>query len=243
MKLTTTKVTMLTITDVAPDVPNRGALDPIRVITEDIEPGKGRIIVSCYDAAWTAYWGAMGNNTVRQFVMGCDAGYIADNLIRSMETAKGEQRLAYLERIAGAIKAAFRAQEPRVTHIQAGRRERMAHANELIKAISEHGRRFFWNADAKRVARIEMDDRNKLWWIDDYKGSRIYMDKIGGYEHRWRGFSHGGTLQSLAIKMRIYIKAGERIHLDYIAQSCWGYDAEAALATRKAAALLPIIKQ
>jgi len=241
MKITTTKVTMMTITDVPPNVPNCGVLDPIRVITEDYGPGQGRIIVSCYDAAWTAYWGAMGNNTVRQFVMKCDTGYIADNLIRSMETAKGAIRLAYLERIAGAIQAAFRAQQPRITPARAARLERLQHANQLIAVIAEHGRRFFWNSTDKRLALLEIGDRGYIYFVDDYRGTKVYTGEVVGYPHRWRGFSHGGTLRGLVEEMARYVRHGVKIQQKHIAPKCWGYDERAMAATRDAACLLPIV--
>lgn len=139
-------------------------------------------------------------------------------------------------------------QKPRTKAAEA-RLERLDHANELIRVISDHGRRFFWNYANKRVARLELDGRSKVWWIDDYRGSRVCTEKICGYEHSWRGFSHGGTLMQLVQMMRDYIKTGERIPLAYICMQrrmdtdgdIWGYGAEAAAACREAAAKLPII--
>ncbi len=246
MKITTSTVTKLVITD-AP------ALDPVHAYLEDIGPGQGSLIVRCFDRAWYAYWGAMGDNkdgsktTVRQFVMCAGPDYVANCLVRgnrSRITSNTQQSHdeAYVLRIATAVRQAIEHLQPRVTPQRKARIERLAHANALIKAISDYGRRFFWNEKGQRVARLEMDSRGRLWWIDDYKGSRVSVEKIGGYEHAWRGFSHGGTLRSLAQKMRDYIKTGERIHLAYIAQDCWGYSAEATLATKDDAKLLPIIQ-
>lgn len=31
-------------------------LDPVRVMIENYEPGKGRITITCYGKAWTAAW-------------------------------------------------------------------------------------------------------------------------------------------------------------------------------------------
>jgi hypothetical protein len=59
---------------------NAKALDPITVIFQDTGPSAGRIIVECYGAAWSAYWGSMSGNTVRQFVTNVDAGYLANKL-------------------------------------------------------------------------------------------------------------------------------------------------------------------
>lgn len=57
MKVTTSLVTQLKITE----VPN---LDPIDVMLENFEPGKGRITIRCYTKAWTSYWGGMSGQTV-----------------------------------------------------------------------------------------------------------------------------------------------------------------------------------
>lgn len=248
MKLTTAKVTQLTITD-AQSPPNRGVLDPIRVIIEDYEPGRGSILISCFDAAWTAYFGAMGARDLRTFFLGCDPGYLADNLIRSASTARGKHHHAYLVRIARAVQAALRQQLPVKTPQRLAREERVKHANALIRVISDHGRRFFFNTDSKRVAHIELDGRGKLFWIDDYRATRVCMEKVGGYETDWRGFSHGGTLKDLARQMREYIKTGERISIAWICRQqlggngdIWGYGEAAAEATRTAAMALPIIR-
>jgi len=44
-------------------------LDPITVYLRDYAPGRGTITITCYGCAWTTGWGAMGANTVAQFVM------------------------------------------------------------------------------------------------------------------------------------------------------------------------------
>ena len=43
-------------------------LDPVRVMIENYEPGKGRITIICYGKAWTAAWFAMGGDDVRSTV-------------------------------------------------------------------------------------------------------------------------------------------------------------------------------
>lgn len=239
MKLTTKTTKMLLIENIMKP-PYR--LDPIRVITENFEPGQGRIIITCYDTAWVAYWGAMGNKRVEEFFVSCNPEYLADNLIRSSRMCQNKHAYAYLVRIAQAVQEALRKSMPRMTTAKQQRLVRLEHANSLIRVISQHGRRFFWNESAQRVARLDLDHRGKIWWVDDYRGRRVCAEKIGGYEHRWQGFSHGGTLKQLAQMMRDYIKTGERIHWGYIAPDCWGYDDGASKDTRDAAAKLPIIK-
>lgn len=73
MKIEQSYVRQLKLTDVP-------SLDPIDVMLEDFEPGKGRITIRCYTESWTAYWGAMSGRTVSDFFCSCDNGYIASYL-------------------------------------------------------------------------------------------------------------------------------------------------------------------
>lgn len=126
--------------------------------------------------------------------------------------------------------------------------ERLGHANELIQVISRHGRRFFYNRETGSIGQLELDGRGRVWWIDDYRGARVYTGKVMGYPHEWRGFSHGGTLRSLVEAMRDYVLHGKLIHPDHIAPcrmnpqngDIWGYGFEAAAAVRCEASWLPI---
>lgn len=238
MKLTTKPTKMLLIENLEG---SHHRLDPIRVITENFEPGAGRIIITCYDAAWVGYWGAMSGKSVEQFFIDCDAEYLAGNLGCASSLSRSNGNRNYLIRVIRAVQDALRKRQPKRTTASEKRHERIKHANELIRVISQHGRRFFWNATAQRVARMELDERGKVWWIDDYRATRVCTEKIGGYEHRWQGFSHGGTLKQLAQMIRDYVKTGEQIALGWIAMDCWGYDDEATAATIEAARNLPII--
>jgi len=74
MRITSSQVIKHRITDLF-------ALDPVTVIAEDIEPGKGKITIECYGESWTAYWGAMGETkTISQFFCSCDKHYLAGKL-------------------------------------------------------------------------------------------------------------------------------------------------------------------
>lgn len=73
MKVEKGAVTILRITEVP-------GLDPIRVTLDDIEPGKGRINIECYGKAWASYWGAIGDQTIAEFVVSCDNCYLISNL-------------------------------------------------------------------------------------------------------------------------------------------------------------------
>jgi hypothetical protein len=54
--------------------------DPIAVYLEDQGKGRGKIIITCFGESWTAYWGAMGDQTIIEFVTTCDNAYLAKNL-------------------------------------------------------------------------------------------------------------------------------------------------------------------
>lgn len=77
------------------------ALDPITVIFIDIGPERGRMIVTCFDKAWAAYWGATGEPKVRDFVIRSSTDYLVNKLSHE-DTKKHEER--YLKRIVEAIK-------------------------------------------------------------------------------------------------------------------------------------------
>jgi hypothetical protein len=92
-------------------------LDPIDVLFLDHDPGRGRLIVRCYSMAWTAWWGAMGDeNTVRTFVRKTDAAYIANCLLYGpgdLQRARARKlQAAYVERIVTAIKLALLGDAP-----------------------------------------------------------------------------------------------------------------------------------
>lgn len=125
--------------------------------------------------------------------------------------------------------------------------QRLEHANALIETISRHGRRFFRNRESGAIARLELDARGRVWLIDEYRGARVYV----AYRGRWRGFSHGGTLQNLVESLHHYIQRGDLLHPEYIAPTrmdpkngdIWGYGAEAAAAVRAEAYALPLFQR
>ena len=77
MKVEAGTVTILRITDIP-------RLDPIRVILDNGELGKGRITIECYGKAWSSYWGAMSERTVEQFFVDCSNDYLIANLAVSL---------------------------------------------------------------------------------------------------------------------------------------------------------------
>ncbi len=78
-------------------------LDQISVYFENFEKGAGKVIIHCYDMAWTAYWGAMGDKSIQQFFMGCDAGYLTDRLTSGQFYSRAKYHDDYMTRIVTAI--------------------------------------------------------------------------------------------------------------------------------------------
>lgn len=104
MRVEAIKVEALTIFD-AP------TLDPVTVILQDVARNHGRLIIECYGKAWSAYWGAMGERSLREFVCGCHADYIANRLIEGgfKHRSKKDQ---YVLRIVVAVQEALRSSSP-----------------------------------------------------------------------------------------------------------------------------------
>lgn len=131
------------------------------------------------------------------------------------------------------------------------KQDRLTHANQLIKIIGTYGRRFFWNSENKKFARMDLRGGH-VYFIDDYTGIAIYTHKTG-FSNKWRGFSHGGTLRSLVEDMRDYIANGTQIPRwkiviqqfgrDNLEDNIWGYPKDDAEAVRREAYALPIISQ
>lgn len=126
--------------------------------------------------------------------------------------------------------------------------ERVEHVNALIKIISDHGRRFFHHRDngsgRERVAHFFLDTRGHVRYVDEYSGKIIYPYPMK-WGNRWRGFTHGGTLRSLAEAMADYIRFGNQLSRHCIGPQMsygdmWGYGDPAILAVRAAAFDLPI---
>lgn len=120
---------------------------------------------------------------------------------------------------------------------------RLAEVNQLIKSISDFGRRFFYNKQHDRVARMVIGKAGHLYFVDDYSGKPIYT----AYRGHWRGFSHGGTLRSLVQALADYVRTGKQLSMDWIGperfdqSNIWGYAADEMAKCRAQAALSPVI--
>ena len=84
----------------------KGTLDPINVILRDFG-GQGQIIVECYGDAWAHWFGAIGNDSLRKFIAGCDEYYLAGKLTGSTVRTAKKRECDYTIHISRAIVAAL----------------------------------------------------------------------------------------------------------------------------------------
>lgn len=89
------------------EITDAPALDAIQVYWEDFGQNRGRVTITCYGEAWTAYWGAMPEQTVREFFLKADVGYIANRLQGAQFQKKTSGHMTYLKRIVRAVKEAI----------------------------------------------------------------------------------------------------------------------------------------
>jgi hypothetical protein len=78
MKIEESHVTKLLLTEL-------DGLDPVTVIVENYEPGKGRIIIECYGKTWSNYWGGMSNMTLENFFRTAGLDYLVEKLAPEIE--------------------------------------------------------------------------------------------------------------------------------------------------------------
>lgn len=106
---------------------------------------------------------------------------------------------------------------------------RIENANQVLRVISSHGRRFFWSEKHKRVSHF-IGTAKAVYYVDHWTGSVI--DTADGKE--WHGFTNGGTMRALVENLVQYIRTGNpvtRWHFgpwdhDYCRGDLWGYGQE-----------------
>lgn len=115
--------------------------------------------------------------------------------------------------------------------------------NKLIEIIGNTGRRFFYSDRHKRFSVFRVSWDGSVVFTDDYSGKRI---KATHKWCRWRGFTHGGTLQALCKALADFIRTGRPISAyyfgpwpaDYCRGDLWGYGiANMAVIRQQAVAL------
>ncbi len=123
------------------------------------------------------------------------------------------------------------------------KQDRVDACNKLLTAIGNRGRRFFYHRpmdkESARYARFELR-RGAVYFVDDYSGKAIYT---AWTRDTWRGFSGGGTLRGVVIKLSEFIRTGSTIAPgnfgpwpSWICGSdLWGYGAAAMQEVRQAA--------
>ena len=81
MKVETSQVTKVVLKEL-------DRLDPVTIVLENYEPGKGKIIIECYGQSWSSYWGGMSGDPVEEFCCRCDEHYLAKNLAPGLNSTK-----------------------------------------------------------------------------------------------------------------------------------------------------------
>ena len=93
---------------VAVEISGLIGLDPITVFWLDLGAGQGSVTITCWGCAWTAWFGAMGENrTIRQFFADAPTDYLVTKLGITPLLRSRRADYAYLGRIVKAIKAAL----------------------------------------------------------------------------------------------------------------------------------------
>jgi hypothetical protein len=91
----------------APMPSGRGALDPITVFLRDFG-GSGQIVVECYGSAWSHWFGAIGSETLREFIATSNPEYIAEKLLSNTSQPFNKTTRLWVNRIAYAIVQALK---------------------------------------------------------------------------------------------------------------------------------------
>jgi len=100
MKIKSSTVTKLLLTDLE-------ALDPVTVIVENYEPGKGKIIIECYGESWANYWGAMSGMTIQKFFCSAHVGYLAEKLAPEVPPTVPDEGDALIEAAMAHVKTMY----------------------------------------------------------------------------------------------------------------------------------------
>ncbi len=86
-------------------------LDPVRVMIENYEPGKGRITITCFGKAWTGSWFAMGGDTVQKFIKRVSNDYLIGYFDPQLQSTVDDDNDANLAFVKGEIIRLRREQE------------------------------------------------------------------------------------------------------------------------------------
>lgn len=81
------------------EIPEGNGLDSIRVYFEDVAEDKGFVTILCWSSAWTTFFGAHGCDSVKQFLAGCDTGYLMNRFGITPQLKQGAAQENYLRKI------------------------------------------------------------------------------------------------------------------------------------------------
>lgn len=62
------------------DIEESGGMDRIEVYWRDYAPCKGSVTITCHGCAWTAWFGGMGDRTIKEFVADAGVDYLVTKL-------------------------------------------------------------------------------------------------------------------------------------------------------------------
>jgi hypothetical protein len=78
--------------------------------------------------------------------------------------------------------------------------ERLVKANEFIRVIATHGRKFFNHHGT--ISRLLFDAQGRVSFWDSYSKKYVYAYGNGS----WKGFTNGETMRILIVRLREYIQ-------------------------------------
>ena len=58
-----------------------GDLDAVTVYVTNYELGQGKLVIECFGDAWAHYWGAMGEQTLQEFMLSANNDYLLNKLM------------------------------------------------------------------------------------------------------------------------------------------------------------------
>lgn len=79
--------------------------DSVYLVLTDFQPNVGQVVVTCWDDCWQCWFGAMGGNTIAQFVASAGVDYLENKLSSPKDKARHRK---ILRRAIGLVKDALR---------------------------------------------------------------------------------------------------------------------------------------
>jgi len=123
------------------------------------------------------------------------------------------------------------------------REERLEKVNEFLFAMGSHGRKFFCHEGV--MSWLEQDERGRIWFVDSWRGHRVYTHTKG----RWRHFHHGGTMRTLVSALKGHVMSGRLLPTRalwwpdwYCGGDLWGYGEEGMEPVRHVAITLGLVE-